>query len=123
MLKKNEMIDWILSFQSTDEASTKHAIDRWKQTHSSVWLLAAIAGVDWDDQNANALIAAARVQTNLPLQNGHSTITLTDSREGKTRKLRVKAALDKSSFRTSFRSSCWFHSTLSKHFRVAPSSR
>jgi len=59
-LKKNEMIDWILTIQSTDEASTKHAIDRWKQTHSSAWLLAAITGVHPEDQNANALVAAAR---------------------------------------------------------------
>lgn len=59
-LKKNEMVDWMLTFQATDDASTKHAIDKWKQTKSTAWLLAAITGVDAEDQNAKALVAAAR---------------------------------------------------------------
>lgn len=59
-LKKDPMIDWVLSFQSTDEASTKHAIDQWKKTKSTAWLVAAIVGIDSEDHNAAALIAAAR---------------------------------------------------------------
>jgi hypothetical protein len=59
-LKKNEMIDWILTFQATDEASTKHALARWKETKSTAWLVAAITGVDAEDQHANQLVTAAR---------------------------------------------------------------
>lgn len=94
VLKKNEMIDWILTFQATDEASTKHAIDRWKQTHSSAWLLAAIAGVDWDDQNANALIAAARAdKSNFAKWTLFYHINRLE--DGQNKKTAVKAALDK----------------------------
>lgn len=59
-LKKNPVIDWVLAFQATDDDATKHSIEKWKETKSTPWLVAAIAGVDSDDANANALIAAAR---------------------------------------------------------------
>ncbi|MBC7999874.1 MAG: hypothetical protein IAF58_18105 [Leptolyngbya sp.] len=59
-LKKNPVIDWILAFQSTDDAGTKHSIDKWKETHSTEWLVAAIAAIDSDDASANAVIAAAK---------------------------------------------------------------
>ncbi|HEY9786958.1 MAG TPA: hypothetical protein V6D17_16320 [Candidatus Obscuribacterales bacterium] len=59
-LKKNEIIDWMLSFQSTDDEGTNHAIAKWKQTRSLPWLVAAITGAAADDPNAKALMAAAR---------------------------------------------------------------
>lgn len=94
VLKKNEMIDWILTFQATDEASTKHAIARWKQTHSSAWLVAAISGIHWDDQNANALLAAARAdKSNFAKWSLFYNISRLES--GQNKNAAVKAYLDK----------------------------
>ncbi len=59
-LKANEITDWVLTFQSSDDAGKKHAIEKWKSTKSTPWLLAAIAGVDARDPDAKALISAAR---------------------------------------------------------------
>lgn len=93
-LKKNEMIDWVLSFQSTDEASTKHAIDQWKKTKSTAWLVAAITGIDSEDHNAGALLAAAKAD-----KSPYAKWTLfyhinrLESDSGKTKE--VKASLDK----------------------------
>lgn len=93
-LKKNEMIDWILTFQATDEASTKHALARWKETKSTAWLVAAITGVDPEDQHANQLVAAARAD-----KSPHAKWTLfyhiNRIESGQHKDAAVKTSLDK----------------------------
>lgn len=57
--KKQDMIDWIVTYQSDDDAANKHAIERWKQTHSLPWLVAAAAAVDAKSPDASAVMSAA----------------------------------------------------------------
>ncbi len=93
-LKKNEIIDWLLTFQATDELSTKHAIEKWKQTHSTPWLVAAITGVDAEDQNANALVAAARADKS-PAAKWTLFYHINRIEAGQNKNTAVKASLDK----------------------------
>lgn len=59
-LKDIEVVDWILDFQSSDDASSAHAVELWKNTHTTPWLVAAIMGADAESAAAKDLIAAAR---------------------------------------------------------------
>lgn len=93
-LKKNEMIDWILTFQATDEASTKHALSRWKETKSTAWLVAAITGVDAEDQHANQLISAARADKS-PYAKWTLFYHIIRLESGQGKDAAVKASLDK----------------------------
>ncbi len=93
-LKKNEMIDWVLTFQATDEASTKHALSRWKETKSTAWLVAAITGVDAEDQHANQLVAAARADKS-PFAKWTLFYHINRIESGQNKDAAVKAALDK----------------------------
>lgn len=61
-LKEIEVVDWILDFQSSDDASSAHAVERWKNTHSTPWLVAAIMGADSESPALKELVAAARAE-------------------------------------------------------------
>lgn len=67
-VKDADMTDWIFTFQTSDDASNKHAIEKWKQTKSLPWLVAALIAVDSDDKvNAPAIAnAASQVAKNSP---------------------------------------------------------
>jgi hypothetical protein len=65
-LKKPDIVDWVMTFQSTGEAAKKHALERWKATNSTRWLVAAIQATDADDEDAGALISAAEHQLSGP---------------------------------------------------------
>jgi len=41
-LRADELTDWVLTFQSHDPAAFTHAYDRWRETHSTAWLVAAM---------------------------------------------------------------------------------
>jgi hypothetical protein len=57
--KTDEMTDWILTFQTNDDEARAHALDRWRQSSSPAWLIAALAKTGPGDQQAAALIEAA----------------------------------------------------------------
>jgi len=42
-LRTDELTDWLLTFQSLDPAAFTHAYNRWRETHSTAWLVAAMA--------------------------------------------------------------------------------
>ncbi len=65
-LKQPELIDWIMCFQANDDEAKHHAVDKWKQTKSLPWLVAAIASIDEKDPNANAILAEAAKHENSP---------------------------------------------------------
>jgi len=57
-LKAIDSIDWIVTMQC-DDPDSNHAFERWKQTHSTAWLVAAIATVNADNPNAKVVLKAA----------------------------------------------------------------
>lgn len=61
------LIDWLVTFQSPAVAAKKHALEEWKRTGSTPWLVAAVMKAAPDDAEAPALIeAAARVAPQSP---------------------------------------------------------
>jgi hypothetical protein len=58
-LKPGDMTDWIFTFQQTDDSALQHSLQRWQQTKSLPWLVAAIAKVPATDAAAADLSAAA----------------------------------------------------------------
>jgi hypothetical protein len=61
-LKKNDLTDWVLTFQDLKENAAKHAIDRWHETKSVAWLVSALSKASSQTSEAADMIeAAARV--------------------------------------------------------------
>jgi tetratricopeptide (TPR) repeat protein len=54
-----DMTDWILTFQQTGDIAFQHSLQRWQETKSLPWLVAAIAKVSANDKAATDLSAAA----------------------------------------------------------------
>jgi hypothetical protein len=58
-LKPGDMTDWIFTFQETDNSAAQHALQRWQQTKSLPWLVAAISKAPATNSAAADLSAAA----------------------------------------------------------------
>jgi hypothetical protein len=58
-LKGGDMTDWIFTFQQTDPSAYQHSVERWNETKSLPWLVAAIAKAPGNDKSAADLAAAA----------------------------------------------------------------
>ena len=58
-LQETDLSDWIFSFQSRDSSVFSHALDRWKQTRSPAWLIAALSHATAEGANRSGLLAAA----------------------------------------------------------------
>jgi hypothetical protein len=58
-LKGGDMTDWIFTFQQTDVPAYQHSLQRWNESKSLPWLVAAIAKVSANDRAAAELAAAA----------------------------------------------------------------
>ena len=56
---KDDVTDWILTFQSTDEAALEHALHKWSETASLPWLVASLVKIDGRNPQTPALLAAA----------------------------------------------------------------
>lgn len=65
-LKKTDVLDWIMTFQSTDASAATHAVERWKQTHSVPWLVAAARLVDSNSPDAAAIAEEASKHQSSP---------------------------------------------------------
>ena len=57
-LKGGDMTDWILTFSHSCGDCFDHSLQRWNETKSLVWLVAAISQVDAKDPAVPALLAA-----------------------------------------------------------------
>jgi len=69
----DDLTDWILTFQLDDAAARDHAYEKWQQTNSPAWLVAAITKMPPGDPRAPKLIEAAQaVQTSAP---GYASVT------------------------------------------------
>jgi hypothetical protein len=58
-LQGADMTDWILTFQQTGDSAFQHSLQRWQETKSLPWLVAAIAKVPASNKAASDLSAAA----------------------------------------------------------------
>jgi hypothetical protein len=56
---ENELVAWIVNFQTTTDTARDDAVARWEQTKSPLWLVSAIAKVQAGDDGAPALLDAA----------------------------------------------------------------
>ncbi|MGB0036678.1 MAG: hypothetical protein WBP79_14500, partial [Candidatus Acidiferrales bacterium] len=61
----SDLTDWIFAFQ--EPGGTDHAVERWQQTHSLPWLVAAISQVPASHPQAAAILeAAAKISPDSP---------------------------------------------------------
>jgi hypothetical protein len=58
-LQGADMTDWIFTFQQTGDVASQHSFERWQETKSLPWLVAAIAKVRANNKAAADLSAAA----------------------------------------------------------------
>ena len=66
-IASDDLTDWIIAVQSEKDGVAAHAIARWEQTKSVVWLVAAMINADAKNPRVNELLsAAADVSTSSP---------------------------------------------------------
>jgi hypothetical protein len=58
-----DLTDWIITFQGYTGDAPAHSLERWRQTSSEAWLVAALSAAGGTSQSAPALVAAARSLT------------------------------------------------------------
>lgn len=58
-LRKDELSDWLLTFQSTDPKAYAHALTRWRETDSTAWLLAALVKAERSSPQMERLLIQA----------------------------------------------------------------
>ncbi len=57
--RESDLVDWVVTFQDTSEASLAHALSRWRESAATVWLVAAITKVSGSYPDSRALVEAA----------------------------------------------------------------
>ncbi|MGE5304164.1 MAG: hypothetical protein ACM3TN_12695 [Alphaproteobacteria bacterium] len=56
----DDLTNWVFTFQEKDQPiAAKYAVERWRQTKSLAWLVAALAKIDVRDANATELLKSA----------------------------------------------------------------
>lgn len=58
-LRKDDLTDWIVTVQAGGEGALNHAVERWRATSSTPWLIAALAKVQASHPQAGALLSSA----------------------------------------------------------------
>src|SRR6185295_6436176 len=58
--KKEDLTDWIATFQDSGAGVREHALERWQTTHANAWLVASLTALEGKDPKASDLIAEAR---------------------------------------------------------------
>jgi hypothetical protein len=66
---RDDLTDWILTFQLDAPKAFDHAMEKWRQTHSQAWLLVALSKVAAHNPSAPELISAG--QKILPASPGY----------------------------------------------------
>ncbi len=65
--KGDDLTDWIINFQAAGKEAQDHALQRWQQTGSLPWLVAAITKAEANHSQAASLLSAAgKVRRNSP---------------------------------------------------------
>jgi hypothetical protein len=57
-LRKDDLTDWIVTVQAGGEGAVNHAVDRWRATSSTPWLIAALAKIQASHPQAAALLSS-----------------------------------------------------------------
>ncbi len=64
---KDQLSDWVVTFQQASPAASNHAIERWEQSKALPWLVSAISKTSGTEPKAESLLsAAASVDHNSP---------------------------------------------------------
>jgi hypothetical protein len=58
--ERDDLTDWLLTFQARAASAREHAYAKWKATSSAPWLVAAIATMPSSDAGARDLLSAAK---------------------------------------------------------------
>jgi len=58
-IASDDLTDWIIAVQSDEAGVAAHSIERWEQTKSVVWLVAAMINADAKNPRVNELLSAA----------------------------------------------------------------
>ena len=65
--QRDDLSDWITTFQSKDKDSGRYAVNRWRKDHAMPWLVAAIARVNAGEAGAGEVAqAASQIGANSP---------------------------------------------------------
>ena len=57
--RRDDLTDWILTFQDTGPAALEHALERWTSTAALPWMVAALTKIDVGHARHRDLLAAA----------------------------------------------------------------
>ena len=60
IVQKDDLSDWITIWEREDKTKFQHAVERWRQTKSEAWLLAALHLAPGDKSKSQDLLSAAR---------------------------------------------------------------
>jgi hypothetical protein len=64
---KDDLTDWLITFQADTTASLEHSLERWEKTNGLPWLLASLSKIDANHSKAASLMSAAeRVEASSP---------------------------------------------------------
>ena len=66
-LRRSDLSDWIFSFQTKDDRAFEHAVQRWRETSSPAWLMAAMTKAKIDSPELTRLMQdAAKMSRSAP---------------------------------------------------------
>jgi hypothetical protein len=66
-LRQDDLTDWLFTYQTGDEAAYRHALSRWEQSKSDLWLTTALAKAEANSNDLKRLLAEAeRIDRNAP---------------------------------------------------------
>ncbi len=58
-IEKDDLTDWIITFQDASKESLAHSLEKWEKTNSLPWLMASLSKIDAKHAKTPALVAAA----------------------------------------------------------------
>ena len=63
----DDLTDWVLTYQLTDERAREYRFNRWQETKSLLWLLSTLVAVGRDDPHLAELTRAAATSASTPI--------------------------------------------------------
>jgi len=67
-LRSDELSDWIFTFQSAEPEAYSHALEKWRETQSPAWLVAALAKADKTSPSVKRILTEAeKIQPDAPI--------------------------------------------------------
>ncbi len=58
---RSELVDWIMTLQSSSKEDAAHALERWRTTKKELWMVAALTNASRDSNAPSDLLEAARL--------------------------------------------------------------